>query len=147
MNLEESFGFILNNTGRRVTQLLNLHLQPHEITTEQFSLLRRLNEQDGISQKELAKRVGKDQTNITRILDQLERKGLVIRKPNQEDRRSFLAYVTDEGRALDEILVPIEQEVIRKVLADLSEENVRHLKTLLTRIEQKASGLIDSLER
>jgi len=147
LNLEESFGFILNNTGRRVTQLLNLHLQPHEITTEQFSLLRRLNEQDGISQKELAKRVGKDQTNITRILDQLERKGLVIRKPNQEDRRSFLAYVTDEGRALDEILVPIEQEVIRKVLADLSEENVRHLKTLLTRIEQKASGLIDSLER
>lgn len=147
MNLEDSFGFILNNTGRRVTQLLNLHLQPHEITTEQFSLLHRLNEQDGISQKELAKRVGKDQTNITRILDQLERKGLAIRKPNQEDRRSFLAYVTDEGRALDAILVPIEQEVIRQVLADLSEEDVRHLKTLLTRIEQKASGLIDSLER
>jgi len=147
LNLEDSFGFILNNTGRRVTQLLNLYLLPHDITTEQFSLLRRLNEQDGISQKELAKRVGKDQTNITRILDQLERKGLAIRKPNQEDRRSTLAYVTEEGRALDAILVPIEQEVIRQVLADLSEEDIRHLKTLLTRIEQKACGLIDSLER
>ncbi|WP_167568847.1 MarR family winged helix-turn-helix transcriptional regulator [Brevibacillus migulae] len=147
MNLEDSFGFILNNSGRRITQLLNLHLQPHEITTEQFSLLRRLNEQDGISQKELAKRVGKDQTNITRILDQLERKGLAKRMPNQEDRRSFLAYVTDEGRALDDVLVPIEQEVIRQVLADLSDEDVRHVKTLLTRIEQKASSLIESLDR
>lgn len=143
MNLDDSFGFILNNTGRRITQLLNLRLQPYDITIEQFSLLHRLTEQDGISQKDLSKRVGKDQTNVTRILDQLERKGLAKRMPNQEDRRSFLAFVTEEGRSLAELLVPIESEVIQQILDGFSDSDVLQLKRMLWQIEENANREIE----
>lgn len=109
MKLEDSFGFLINHAGRRMSQLLTLHFQAYDITTEQWTVLHRLAEQDGISQKELARRTEKDQTNITRILDHLQRKGLIERRANASDRRSFLTYITDKGRGLDQTLVPIEQ--------------------------------------
>lgn len=61
--------------------------KPYNLTPEQAGVLRRLGEQEGISQKELSIRMVKDQTNIIRLLDQLEKKNLVRRGPNKEDRR------------------------------------------------------------
>lgn len=59
----------------------------YNLTPEQVGVLRRLGEQEGISQKELSIRMVKDQTNIIRLLDKLEKKNLVRRGPNKEDRR------------------------------------------------------------
>ena len=66
MSIDHSLGFVLNHAGRRLTQLLTLRFQPYDMTTEQWSVLNRLDEEDGISQKELAIRSEKDQTNVTR---------------------------------------------------------------------------------
>ncbi|WP_047155127.1 MarR family winged helix-turn-helix transcriptional regulator [Aneurinibacillus tyrosinisolvens] len=147
MKLDDSLGFVLNNAGRRVSQLLSLHFSPYGITLEQWTVLNRLAEQDGINQKELARRTGKDQTNVTRILDQLERKGLARRKPNAGDRRSFLAVVTEDGRKLNEILVPIEAEAIHTVMKDLSENEILQFRELLRKITENASLQIEELER
>ncbi|TVY07833.1 MarR family winged helix-turn-helix transcriptional regulator [Paenibacillus cremeus] len=144
MTLDNSLGFILNHTGRKMSQLLTLQFQPHDITTEQWTVLHRLAEQDGISQKELAKRAEKDQTNITRILDHLERKGLVERRTNAEDRRSFLTYITEAGRTLDSTLVPIENQVIRSVLHGLTEEQIQTLRELLLHLTRNANqGILE----
>jgi DNA-binding MarR family transcriptional regulator len=147
LKLDNSLGFVLNNAGRRVSQLLSLYFSPYGITLEQWTVLNRLAEQDGINQKELARRTGKDQTNVTRILDQLERKGLARRKPNAGDRRSFLAVVTEDGRKLNEILVPIEAEAIRTVMKDLSENEILQFRELLRKITENASLQIEELER
>lgn len=139
MKLDDSIGFIINRTGRRISQLLGHRFAPYEVTTEQWSVLARLGEEDGISQKDLAFRVSKDQTNVTRILDQLERKGLIVRKPNPEDRRSYLPFVTEEGRRLYEKLVPIEEEVVAAVTAGISPEETDALIKLLARIADNAA--------
>ncbi|SDN18799.1 DNA-binding transcriptional regulator, MarR family [Paenibacillus sp. yr247] len=146
MQLDNSFGFILNHAGRRLTQLLNYHFQPFDMTTEQWTVLNRLAEEDGITQKLLAVRAEKDQTNITRILDQLERKGLVERKANKMDRRSFLTYITEQGRALNEILTPIEQKVIASVLSGFTEKEALNLQVLLILMTNKANACIKEVE-
>lgn len=142
MKLEDSIGFQINQTGRRLSQLLGHRFLPYEVTTEQWSVLARLNEEDGISQKDLAHRVGKDQTNVTRILDQLERKGLVVRRPNPDDRRSFLPFVTPEGRTAYDRLVPIEEEVISAVTEGISAEELDAMKNLLIRIADRSVRLL-----
>ncbi|WP_158629939.1 MarR family winged helix-turn-helix transcriptional regulator [Cohnella sp. AR92] len=139
MKLDDSIGFLINRTGRRVTQLLSNRLASSEVTTEQWSVLARLCEEEGISQKDLAVRVSKDQTNVTRILDQLERKGLVVRQVNPEDRRSYLPRVTEMGRSVYEAVAPLEEEAVSLVTEDLSPSELSALKELLNRIAANAS--------
>lgn len=146
MKIDQSLGFIINHAGRRLSQLLALHYQPYDITTEQWSVLNRLSEQDGISQKDLAQRSEKDQTNITRIVDHLERKGLVERHSNAEDRRSFLLFITDKGKLLNQELLPIEKEVVNSALQGLSEEHIELLRDMLIQITRNANQLIKEVE-
>lgn len=49
-----------------------------------------------MSQKELSKLTEKDQATLTRIIDLLEKKKLIQRRINEQDRRSFILHVTDE---------------------------------------------------
>ncbi|MFC0211275.1 MarR family winged helix-turn-helix transcriptional regulator [Paenibacillus chartarius] len=146
MHFEESLGFQINHAGRRLSQLLTNRFQPFEITTEQWTVLNRLAEKDGISQKELAQKAEKDPTNLTRILDQLERKGLVVRQPNASDRRSYLTLITDKGRALNEQLIPIEQETMRSVMSGLADEQLAQLRIMLRHITEKANDSIREME-
>ncbi|MCY9696890.1 MarR family winged helix-turn-helix transcriptional regulator [Paenibacillus alginolyticus] len=146
MGLDSSFGFILNHAGRRLTQLLNIHFQPYDMTTEQWAVLNRLADEDGITQKLLAVRAEKDQTNITRILDQLERKGLVERRANETDRRSFLTFITEQGKALNDILTPIEQKVIASVLSGFTDEQTTILREMLNQLTNQANACIKEVE-
>lgn len=146
MQLDHSLGFILNHAGRRMTQLLSHQFQPYDMTTEQWVVLHRLACEDGITQKLLAIRAEKDQTNITRILDQLERKGMVERRANEQDRRSFLTFITDQGRAMNDILTPIEQKVIASLLSGFTEEQSSQLRQLLIQITQEANARIKEVE-
>ena len=144
--LEDSLGFLINHAGRKARALLGMRFQPYEITTEQWTVLNRLAEQDGLSQKELARRAEKDQTNLTRILGQLERKGLVVRKTNESDRRSELPYITEKGRALNDVLVPIERDVVLSIVRGLTEEQTAALRSMLLHIAEEAGRLIRESE-
>ena len=79
---------------------------------------------------------------MTRILDQLERKGLAERRANAADRRSFLTFITDKGRALIGVLTPIEKEVVNSVLDGLTENQRNTLRELLVHITDKANNYI-----
>jgi len=140
---EKSVGYLVNQTGRKLGQLLNHFFKPFGVTREQWSLLIRLYEHEGITQIELAKRIDKDQTNITRTLDQLERKGLAERRPNAADRRSYLAYRTPEGTSLIEQLLPIEEKAMSFALHGLSEDEVKLLQSILSKLTENATRYLN----
>lgn len=136
MKQDDSIGFLINRTGRKISHFLMGYFHQYDITTEQWGVLNKLGEEDGISQKDLAKRVEKDQTNVTRILDQLERKGLIMRMPNKEDRRSFLTYLTDEGRSVIKKLAPIEEEALSIATSQIPAEKLTELRQILIQITE-----------
>ncbi|GAA0086237.1 MarR family transcriptional regulator [Clostridium sp. CTA-7] len=136
MELDNYIGFIFNNVTRRFSQFTVNFFKQYNVTPEQAGIIRRLGEEEGITQKDLAIRMAKDQTNVTRLLDQLERKGLVMRKQNKEDRRSFLTYLTDEGKKLNENIIPTEQEIMNIVLRGISEERKALLKEIIDEITE-----------
>lgn len=133
-SLDESLGFIIYRTHLRLKNSLNQSFKPFDITTEQWGILNRLWEKDGVSQKDLAEKTHKDQPNITRILDKLEQKGLIRRELNPGDRRAFSVFLTKEGYSLKGHLVPIAESSLEKALKGFTPEEVQTLKDSLNRI-------------
>ena len=93
--------------GRRIyltSQAMRHHvdqmLKPFDITTEQLHILKNIEHRDGSTQREICAVAGKSPANVTRILDRLEKKQLIVRRDNPNDRRSQLVSLTDNGNAL-----------------------------------------------
>lgn len=132
--LDRSLGFLVNRTALRLKDALDRGLRPYDVTPEQWAVLNRLWEEDGLSQKELAERTFKDQPNTARIVAKLERKELVRRRPDPADRRAVQVSLTARGHALHPRLVPLAEGVNRRARHGLSDEEVATLAELLGRV-------------
>jgi DNA-binding MarR family transcriptional regulator len=132
---------------QRTARLLRLHLTKFmqqvgaDITPEQWFILFRLYEKDGQSQGELADKDLQDHPNVTRMLDALEKRHLVVRQADPYDRRKSLIFLTDAGQHLLAYLLPLAIEERKKVLAGLTPAEISVFITVLTRIE--ANVLMD----
>jgi len=135
-NLNESYGYLINLAAQRLKYELHQSFQAHghDITPEQWAVLNRLWEQDGLSQVELAERTFKDKPGTTRILNLLEKKGIVVRRRDAEDGRVLHIFLTKSGKDLKEKLIPCAEEVLVKSGQDLTKEEVTQLKHILHKI-------------
>jgi MarR family transcriptional regulator for hemolysin len=79
---------------------VNGRLRPLGVTADQFVVLRFLAEEDGISQQELVRLCTSDPTTMGRMLELLEDKGFVERRPDPDDGRSRRVFLTPRGRNL-----------------------------------------------
>jgi MarR family transcriptional regulator for hemolysin len=130
--LDYSFGHQFAQTYRKLNYVLLMQFKPFDITPEQWVVLCRLSDKDGISQKELSLNTEKDQPTLTRILDCLEKKQLIRREANVQDRRSFLVTITIKGRKLQQELLVIEQKVLVQTLQGISEEHIKLARQIFT---------------
>jgi DNA-binding MarR family transcriptional regulator len=87
----------------------------HDVRREQFELLQVLWEGDGVNQQAIATRLGKDKFNVTKLLNTLENRGYVARRPGK-DRRNNVVTLTGKGREAREGL----EGVAWRLNADLS---------------------------
>jgi MarR family transcriptional regulator, transcriptional regulator for hemolysin len=134
---DESIGLFTSNTVKNIIRFLSANIKNFDITPEQWTVLKRLSENDGINQKELAVKAEKDQPTVTRILDILERKELIIKKKNKDDRRSFILFITDKGIAVKEELSPIIEEIWEeKILTGISEEDLEVYRSVLVKLNE-----------
>lgn len=132
--MDESLGFIINRASMAIKKSFTKRLRPYDLTPEQWSILNRLGEQDGLTQKDLADRTYKDQPNTTRILDKLEKKGMLKRADNPEDRRAFLIFLTEEGEAVRKNIIPITTQLNNDACMGLKKEEREQLIKLLDRV-------------
>jgi DNA-binding MarR family transcriptional regulator len=137
--LDSSIGYLINRTALNLNNLLARRLKDYNITPEQFVLLSRLIEEEGISQRDLALRSEKDPPGITRMLDNMLAKGLITKQHN--DRRSLSIYLTEDARKIYKDLVKIEQETMSQIVMGLTEEQVHYLKTMVKQIKQNIGRL------
>ena len=133
-SIEKSIGFIIYRSALKMKSTLQRILKDRgfDITPEQWGILRVLREEEGISQKEIGDRLFKDKPNVTRMLDVLERKGLIFRQPT--DRRRYSIFLTKEGKKLQEELLPIVLQVQEKAINALAKNDLERLQNLLNKI-------------
>ncbi|MFL0249515.1 MarR family winged helix-turn-helix transcriptional regulator [Clostridium neuense] len=134
--LDKSIGMYMNYINRKVLRFLSLNLKKYNITTEQWSVLLHLVEEDGINQKQLAKKVDKDQATLVRILDILEQKELIVRKKSPDDRRSFLVHSTLKGKQLKNEVYPFIESIFERITNGIPDEQLNLFIDTLNKMEK-----------
>lgn len=130
--LDNSMGYIVNSIAREMNACLyrSFREEGFEITPQQWAVLNRLWEMEGVHQSKLAKKTTKNRHNMTMILKQLENKGLIEKKTDQQDKRLQRVYLTKEGKALKSKLIPIAIEALEKIFSGVSQKDLRIVKNI-----------------
>lgn len=119
MEIHSCINFILSNAQNTVHNYFKRKLQDYDITPSQYSLLYCLYVQDGLTPSQLAQALRLDTSSITGILSRLEKKGLIDRVYNQEDRRSVSIHLREEGKILWQQVDLVIEEANEKITGNL----------------------------
>ncbi|MFZ5988057.1 MAG: MarR family winged helix-turn-helix transcriptional regulator [Bacillota bacterium] len=141
-SIRASLGYSMINTSWQIKETLRKAFMANgfDITSDQFAVLLRLWEEDGISQIELCQRTCKNKSNLTRILDSMEKRDLIYREVSKHDRRSFNVYLTDVGRTIREKLTEIALQVQSKLFIGITENEAKLMEDILKKISFNIDG-------
>jgi DNA-binding MarR family transcriptional regulator len=109
------------------------HLRPYDLTTQQLWLLSRLDGDEGVPIGALAEALQCHSSNVTGMVDRLETRGLVVRRPDASDRRVKLVALTPQGRTLRGKLLAIARRPPEALTDRLDAEQLATLNDLLAK--------------
>lgn len=98
-------------------QTLGRALSHLDIKTPHLDILINLYRYPGISQQELARKLLVGRSNMSMLLPQLEKRGLILRSPDLKDRRVLRLSLTDAGRSVTEEAMTIQTDLIERTLS------------------------------
>ena len=128
---EDSLDRLIYHTAQDIRKMAEKILYPYDLTVEQMHLLKNMSVDAGVTQKTLGGMVGKTPANLTRILDRLEAKSLILRRSDVSDRRAYLVFLTDKGMALVKDVDETFQSFSDRVVRGLSVEMQRQVRSCL----------------
>jgi DNA-binding MarR family transcriptional regulator len=133
-SIEKSTGFIIYRTALAMKGAFERTLKElgFDITPEQCGILSLLREEEGLSQKEIGNILFKDKPNISRMLDILERKRLILRRST--DRRKYSIFLTEEGKQLIDDVLPVKMQLVAKAFDGLLAREIEALEGILNKI-------------
>jgi DNA-binding MarR family transcriptional regulator len=124
-------GYLLKHAQVRMAQLNAEALAPHSINSRELAVLMVLSRGEPLSQQEAAKQLRIDRSTMVALLDSLEHKGLVFRRPQDADRRRNLLAPTEAGLQVLEAATEASDDAERTLLARLTPEEGAQLRRLL----------------
>lgn len=124
-------------TGHWITDSVSKELRPYGIYEPQYNVLRILRGAKGkpISVNTILENMVQRSSNVTRIVDKLEQKGLVVRTLSKEDRRKMDILITEEGLALLKKLDVKVQAFHQPFMHNLNEEEAETLQRLIKKLK------------
>ena len=127
----ESPGYLIRDTNLAVGKALRRNLSNYGMTLGQYYFMRALWIEEGLSQRELSRRVGTTEPTTASVLRLLEKNGLVRRVRNRRDRRTINISPTQKGRNLKNELLHMAIKINEIATSSLSAEEVETLKRLM----------------
>jgi DNA-binding MarR family transcriptional regulator len=129
--LKDSAGYLLRMTHRSFARAVQAEIAPRGVTIGMWYFLRILWEEDGLTQRELSQRIEMMEPTTATALRNMEERNLVRRVRNPTDKRKVNIYLTEEGRALREVLLPYARQVNDTALAGVSDADVACFRRVL----------------
>ncbi len=127
----EVYGLV-DLVAKKLTRLQRQRISGKELTPAQYSVLSLLWKRDGLKFNELASACCCSPSTITGVVDTLEKKGLVRRESNPQDRRSILARLTDRGKAMEQA-TPCLGMIFEGCCGALARDELEQLAELLSK--------------
>jgi DNA-binding MarR family transcriptional regulator len=137
---EESAGYLVRDTHLLFAKALRNRLQNHQITPGQWYFLRILWDEDGLSQRELSRRVGTTEPTTVSALRLLTRNCMIERVRNPKDRRTINIYLTDKARDMKATLMPVAFDVNDVAMRGLTDSEFAQLQGLLQKVRENLTG-------
>tara|TARA_B100000424_G_scaffold232373_1_gene195108 strand:- start:1345 stop:1797 length:453 start_codon:yes stop_codon:yes gene_type:complete len=140
---EITLGMLIGQVHRLSTKrfVQNSHMHGLEISLDQWLVLGPIWKHDGISQKDIAEYCGKDKTSITKIIDTLEKKNLVVRVTDQLDHRVKRVVLSQKGRQLFLSALPVMAQTRDELRSGISDKEIEALKTILNKIYKNLNDI------
>ena len=133
---EIDIGMLMSQVDRLCTKKFsqNAHKLGMDITQDQWIVLGPIWKQKGISQKEIAEYCGKDKTSVTKIIDTLEKKNLLVRYSDQIDQRIKRVFLSNKGKEMMKSSLPIMEQTSNEVRKGITDQEINLFKTVLNKI-------------
>lgn len=138
-----SIGYQLRLAFRAFSRALERRTIQHGVSSGQWRFLRQLWVEEGLTQRELSRRVGMREPTTVVAVNGLERAGLVRRAPSEQDRRKIHIYLTPAGRALQAELLPLVAEVQARATQGLSADELAELLRALNLVRDNLGEDLD----
>jgi DNA-binding MarR family transcriptional regulator len=125
----------MNHVSYKVQRRLLEHLEDYNLTLAQFGVLAQLQAFPDISQQKLADWLFVTKGNVVGLLNRLESRGLVERRPDPQDGRSHVVSLTKQGADLAARVVPKHEELVAECMGLITPEDQHTLHQLLNRLD------------
>lgn len=129
---------LTGRTPQNINRLLSYFLKKSNIplTREQWSIMAVLWKNDGCPQQILADATDRDRPGITRLVDNLEKENMVERKPDPNDRRTNLIFLTKKGREIENSVIQALNDTIEIATKGMQDEDLHVMRKAFDQINQ-----------
>ncbi len=141
--IDDSIGYLVGRTSRSIIRRLTKKFSQagFDVSYEQWSILVHLYRRDGLTQQELSRIAVKDKAAITRLLNVLEKKNIVLRIPDRTDKRSNLIYLTHKAKMFRDDLISQVDEMLQEAEKGISKKDMAQCKATLNKVFQNFERL------
>jgi MarR family transcriptional regulator, transcriptional regulator for hemolysin len=139
-DFESSVGFVVNNTAKAFQKTLDFELRKNVgVTLSQWRVVASLVQQPGLTQKEIADKVGVEGATLVPIIDKMEKEGMLKRKPDSKDRRVNRIYLTQKADSLWNSMIECAIHIRKVSTKDISEDKLEITLETLRKISKNLS--------
>lgn len=132
--LDSYLPYLLNRAGARIASAFGEEMRPLGAGLQVWRVLAALRERDGRRMGELSRTTSIEVSTLTRLVDNMEKEGLVERRRDAEDARAVALHVTPAGRRLTRRILPIAERYEAVALKGFSATEADLLKRALRRL-------------
>ncbi len=136
LGLEDLLGYNLRRAHHVQRSRFHYVFAPHRIRPVQLSILGLLYEKPSLKQSELGKAIDVKPANVVALLDELERRRMIVRRPVSADRRSYAVQLTPTGREVTRALIRLHRQLEQNLSEYLGPEEYRELLRLLRKVRR-----------
>ncbi|WAH60504.1 MarR family transcriptional regulator [Pseudomonas silvicola] len=140
-----TIGLLLGRASSVKDRILDTHLVPEGVTAAQFKVLIIIEQFDVDRPAELCRYLSLDSGSMTRMLDRLEQKGFISRRPCADDRRQVRVTLTPAGLALAGKLPVVGAAAMNELVGVLAPDELESLERILTKVLLAAGDTLTAL--
>lgn len=140
---ERHIGFLISDVARLMRTAFDRRVRSLGLTRSQWLVINRLHRRPGATQSELAEMLEVEKATAGRMVDRMEKKGWVVRRPDAADRRVNRLHLTAEADLLQVQLSQIADRTVDDALALLSPRERDRFSESIRRVKRQLQMMLE----
>ncbi len=133
-DLDDCIAFITCRSAKKLSDHFEKRLNYHNITRSQWIALYYIKNNNMITQKQLADKMSLKEPSVVRLVEKMEALGWIHRENNQNDKRTKLLMLTNEGQKIETEMLEIAEHFKSDALDGLSQQELDSFKSTLSKM-------------